>query len=267
MRLQKTRSKRKIKKRKTQKKKRRSKKGGNPRQVALDVFNFLTKKLKRISKGKDNYDDHAATAQALEERIRTAKGLTANERKNIKNTLRNIGKRAVAAMRDPCLAIALMNQERCTSKQFLDGGTAGTYETIGFDKTCNINTLQRAIEGFSEHRIRSADTFADAYDWCANHVEDGMIKVRDKKERRQEEKHQELLKKSPSYRARHERMMNRLGEIEDQDSKAWGSGDLSVAQKKGNFFEDDTVTIGGKKKPKRKTRKRKHRKRKTKKRY
>ena len=34
--LQKTRSKRKIK-RKTQKKKRRSKKGGNPRQVALNV--------------------------------------------------------------------------------------------------------------------------------------------------------------------------------------------------------------------------------------
>ncbi len=264
--LQKTRSKRKIK-RKTQKKKRRSKKGGNPRQVALNVFNFLTKKLKRISKGKDNYDDHAATAQALEERIRTAKGLTANERKNIKNTLRNIGKRAVAAMRDPCLAIALMNQERCTSKQFLDGGTAGTYETIGFDKTCNINTLQRAIEGFSEHRIRSADTFADAYDWCANHVEDGMIKVRDKKERRQEEKHQELLKKSPSYRGRYEGMMTRLEEIKAQDNKAWGSGDLSVAQKKGRWDEDEQVTIGGKKKPKRKTRKRKHRKRKTKKRY
>ena len=92
-----------------------------------------------------------------------------------------------------------------------------------------------------------------------------MIKVRDKKERRQEEKHQELLRTSPSYRARNKRMMTRLGEIEDQDSKAWGSGDLSVAQKEGNFFEDDTVTIGGKKKSK--TSKRKHRKRKTKKRY
>ena len=61
--LQKTRRKRKIKI-KTQKKKRRSKKGGNPRQVALNVFNFLTKKIKRISEGKDNYDDHAAAAQA-----------------------------------------------------------------------------------------------------------------------------------------------------------------------------------------------------------
>jgi hypothetical protein len=276
--LQKTHSKgkinqkRKTQKRKTQKKKkRRSKKGGNPREIAKGVFNFLTKKLKRISEGKDNYDDNAEALQALEERALAGRSTNTqgmnSKKTGLMNTLKNVGAAGTAAMREPCLAVALMNQGRCLSKSKWIGHAPSTYKTIGFDKTCNIETLQRAIQGFGEYRMR--DTNRNQFDrnpgadWCSNHIIDGMIKVRDKKQRRQEKKHQKLLRADPRYRARYERMMNRLAEIKKQDNEAKARGDYTVAQKKGNFFEDEQVTIGGKKKSKRKTRKRNKRKRKT----
>ena len=235
------------------KNKTRNKRGGDKSLQRITSSMFFLRKY--IAELKYNSHRHSITksSQTKNALIKFMENGRANSKKIAKILKKSFG------IHTPCLMAALANQERCIFKNLIssdDRGYVGEFKTIGLDKICSDDSLQKVISQWDK-------AWGTKNAGCGQTLMNSMLELSSKKNLRMVDYHEKAMK-DPIYAKEYNKLMEAVAAVqkdEDEQKRLYGDDALLLEVK--NVFnpKEYELTFGGrtKKNKRRKKKSKKHR--------